>query len=346
MHGARARRQMRISIERIAASAAAIDGSGSIIAVNEAWRRFARANGLRDEACGEGTSYLTVCEAPSARETEGPAVARAVRRVLAGSDEVFRSGYACHAPDRARWFRAEIASLRRAGTPGALVAHFPVDEATVRRETAEAERRHIARELHDTTAQNLACALLDLERVAREERERAGEVGPALAEAIELCRRSLDEVRCLAYELRPPGFRPGRLVPSLRRLVSTFTRRTGLAVMLLASPLALDADLSDDTAEALYRTAEESLHNTRRHAMARHVSLRLDRSGGGFRLVVTDDGRGIAPDAEMGKGLTDVRERLESCGGRVVIAPARKGTVLQATVPARGGNDALDRHRG
>src|SRR5512137_3020609 len=112
MHSARERRHLRTSIERIAASAAVIDEAGAIVAVNVAWRRFARENGLRDEACGEGTSYLRVCEGPAARGTEGPAVAHAIRRILGGGDEVFRRGYACHAPDRPRWFRAEVASLR------------------------------------------------------------------------------------------------------------------------------------------------------------------------------------------------------------------------------------------
>jgi len=238
-----------------------------------------------------------------------------------------------------------VASLRHGGRAGALVTHVRVDEAAIRREMIEDERRHIARELHDTTAQNLASALLDLEQVARQQRERDGAVGETLAEAIALCNRSLDEVRCLAYELRPPGFRPASLVSSLRRLVATFTRRTGIAVMLLASPISVGADVSEEAAEALYRTAEESLHNTRRHAMARHVSLRVARTPGGIRLVVADDGQGIEPGTEPGKGLTDVRERLEACGGSVEIAPARKGTVVQATVPVQGGKDAVDRHR-
>ncbi len=346
MSGAQARRKLRISIERIAASAAVIDGTGAIVVVNGAWRRFARENGLRDATCGEGTSYLSVCEAPAARGTEGPAVGHAIRRILGGSQEVFHRGYACHAPDRPRWFRAEVASLRHGGRAGALVTHVPVDEAAIRRETAEVERRHIARELHDTTAQNLASALLDLETVALRERERTGSVSDPLAEAIQLTRRSLDDVRCLAYEIRPPGFQAGRLVPSLRRLLAAFTRRTGLAAMLIAAPFGIDRDLSEEAGEALYRTAEESLHNARRHAAARHVSLRIVRTAEGIRLVVADDGKGIDPDVEPGKGLEDVRDRLAGCGGSVEIVPAARGTVLRATVPARGRGNAVDRDRG
>jgi signal transduction histidine kinase len=287
-----------------------------------------------------------VCEAPEARGTEGPAVAHAIRRILGGAETPYRTVYACHAPGRPAWFGLEVGSLRHRGRSSALVTHVHVDEATVRREIADAERRHIARELHDTTAQSLASALLDLEQVAQVERGRDANVDGRLAEAIGLCKRSLEDVRCLSYEIRPPGLVKGRLVKSLQQLATKFARRTGLAVMLLASPLAFDDDLSWESTEALYRAAEESLNNVRRHANAHRVSIRMHRAEGGFRLEVTDDGKGMEPDTEPGKGLSDVRERLEACGGTLEIAAAPGGTVLRATVPAEGAQDAEDRHRG
>jgi signal transduction histidine kinase len=344
--GSRSLLSLRRNIDRIAAHAAVIDETGVIVAVNGPWRRFARENGLRDETAGEGTSYLRVCEAPQARGTEGPAVAREIHRIIGGSEEPFRVGYACHAPGHAAWFQAEVASLRKRGRARVLVTHAAVAEGAIRREIAETERRHIARELHDTTAQNLAYALLDLEQVAREERARCGAVSQRLSGAIELCRRSLDDVRCLSYELGPPGLVPGRLVRSLKRLGATFGRRAGLAVMLLASPVTIDDDLSLESTEALYRTAEESLNNVRRHALAHRVSLRIRRAGDGVRLEVIDDGKGIAADAEQGKGLSDARERLEACGGRLEIPATRRGTLIRATVPAEKGEHAVDRHRG
>jgi signal transduction histidine kinase len=331
------------AINGLPAHAAVLDGTGSIVAVNEAWRRFGRENGLSSETGGVGTSYLRVCESSQARCTEGPVVARAIRRVLNGSDSAFRRGYACHGPDRIAWFQVEIASLSHRGSRGVLVTHARVDEAVIRREIADAERRHIARELHDTTAQNLTSALFDLENVAKAQLATTGSVTPDLSEAIELCQRSLGEVRCLAYEVAPPGFRPDRLVESLNKLATNFARRTGFAVTLLSAPLSIgNDDLTRECSEALYRAAAESLQNARRHSGGHRVSIRINRSQGGLRLEVSDDGRGIAPDAQPGKGLCDIRDRIEACGGRMELSAATGGTVLVASVPVCGGWDALD----
>jgi signal transduction histidine kinase len=242
------------------------------------------------------------------------------------------------------WFQVEIASLSHRGWRGVLVTHARVEEAVIRRQVADEERRHIARELHDSTAQNLASALLDLEQVARAQAAAAGAVNPQLTEAIELCQRSLGEVRSLAYEVAPPGFRAGRLVESLKKLATSFARRTGFAVMLLTAPLTIDDDdLTAESSEALYRAAEESLHNARRHSGGHHASIRVLRSEGGLRLEVSDDGHGIAPDAQPGKGLCDIRDRIEACGGRLELSGAPGGTVLVASVPVGGGGNALDR---
>lgn len=341
----RSRSTVRRRIEHLSAHAAVLDGDGAIVAVNTPWVAFARENGLRDESCGVGTSYLRTCEAPAARGTEGPSVASAIRRILGGAEQPFHRTYSCHGPRRPAWFRVEVASLRHRGDRGALVTHVPVDEAVVRREIAEAERKHIARELHDSTAQNLSLAVLDLEAVAQAERSVAGVVDERLQEALALCRRSLGEVRSLSYELAPPGFQPGRLLDSLKRLAGSFTRRTGLLVMVCAAPLALDGEISRETSEALYRAAEESLYNARRHGGGRQVTLLVERGSDGLSLEVADDGRGLAPDAVPGKGLTDARERIEACGGRLEISATTPGTVVRAVVPVEGKRDGLDRHR-
>jgi two-component system, NarL family, sensor kinase len=346
MRAVRSQQALERSIEGLPAHAAVLDGTGTIIAVNEAWRRFGWENGLRSASSGVGTSYLEVCETAAARSTEGPCVASAIRRILDHSEDPFQKSYSCHSAHRVSWFRVEVASLRHHGWPGVLVTHVPVVEAAVRREIADAERHHIARELHDTTAQNLTSALLDLERVAKAQRATAGFVSEELDEAIALCRRSLGDVRCLSYELAPPGFQVGHLVDSLKRLATTFARRTGMLVMLCAAPITVDDDLSRESSEALYRAAEESLYNARRHSGATTVRIQLERLEGQLRLQIIDDGRGVAPGASVGKGLTDARERLEACGGRMELLAAPVGTEFRAVVPGGRPKDADDRDRG
>jgi signal transduction histidine kinase len=334
-------------IDGLPAHAAVLDEHGAILAVNRAWRAFARRNGLRDADAGVGTSYVRVCEARDARETEGPAVAHAIRRVLRGAEEPYRRAYSCHGPARASWFQVEVASLRYCGRLGALVTHVPVEETVYRQAIADEERRHIARELHDSTAQNLAMAVLDLEALAKRDRGVSGVVDTRLEEALDLCRRSLGEVRSLSYEIAPPGFQPGKLVESLKRLGMTFARRTGIAVMMCAAAVTFDDDeLSRERSEAIYRTVEESLHNVRRHAHGSHVALLVRRSEDGMTVEVVDDGKGMAPDARPGKGITDMRDRIETVGGRLEISTAASGTVVRAVVPVEGEGDAVDRHRG
>lgn len=338
-------------IDRLSAHAAVLDGDGRIVAVNRNWRSFAAANGLRDGNCGVGTSYVGVCERTEARDTEGPAVAAAIRRILRGFEEPFRTVYSCHGPRRPSWFQVEVGSLRHLGRADVLVTHVPVDEEVFRREIGDRERRHIARELHDSTAQNLTIAVLDLEAVVRGQRVAGPRIDERLEEALDLCRRSLGEVRCLAYEVAPPGFQAGKLVESLKRLAMTFARRTGVAVMMCAAAVAgVDDDpldeLTREKSEALYRTVEESLYNVRRHAPGAHVTLLVRRGGDGMTVEVADDGDGIVPGALPGKGITDMRERIETVGGQLEITTAgRKGTLVRAVVPLKGGGDDLDRDR-
>jgi signal transduction histidine kinase len=328
---------MQQRIEGLSATAAVLGASGSIIAVNDSWRRFGAENGLRAGSAEVGSSYLRACDAPGAGSTEGPTVATAIHRILNGSEEPFRKIYSCHAPHRASWYRVEVASLRYRSNPSVLVTHVPVDEAALRHEIADAERRLIARELHDTTAQNLAAALLDLEQVADGQRASAGVVSERLSEAVVLCRRSLHEVRSLSYELVPEGVRAKRLARSLKRLATTFTRRTGINLVASVASLGVgDDELPAKTAEAVYRAAWESLRNVRRHSGGNHATLRVHRVEDRIELEVNDRGHGIAPDAERGKGLTDVLERLEACGGSLEVKAEAVGTAVRVSVPLAG----------
>jgi signal transduction histidine kinase len=95
-----------------------------------------------------------------------------------------------------------------------------------------------------------------------------------------------------------------------------------------------ESDCDLPTRTALFRAAQEALTNVRRHARARHVSVRLAFEGSGAELVVADDGRGLSTQRE-GFGLVGMRERIQLVGGRVDLrsGPAT-GTCLTVTVPA------------
>lgn len=208
---------------------------------------------------------------------------------------------------------------------------------TERRESAsqalaaqEGERQRIAAELHDEVGQSLTGVLLLLEQVAREVPERRGEV---FSEAQEATRKSIEEVRRIAQELRPELLEHLGLASALKSLATRFTDQAGLELewdfAQALPPLSPDAEL------ALYRVAQESLTNVARHAQARRVWLSLQPGRDSVVLRVVDDGRGMNGRVKNGGGLRGMRERAVLIGAALAIKPARTGGVeVRLEVPA------------
>lgn len=184
----------------------------------------------------------------------------------------------------------------------------------------EEVRRRIARELHDEVGQVLTAVMLGLED----------------PEARESVRRSLDDVRRIAGELRPQTLDELGLQSALRSLCTTLGAAPGLRV---ERRLELgDAKLTPEVELAVYRVAQESLTNVMRHADATAVLLSLERVDGALRLVVRDDGRGVDGGRDAGAGLAGMHERALHIGGRLTVHPAPGGgteVVLDVPVPER-----------
>jgi signal transduction histidine kinase len=196
-------------------------------------------------------------------------------------------------------------------------------------EGQEAERRRIARELHDETGQALTSVLLGLKSV-----ENAEDKPSALAELRELVVATLQDVRRLAVELRPKALDDFGLVPAVERLVETFIEATGIDVDF-ESQLG-DRRLPSEIEITMYRIVQESLTNIAKHAGAHRVSVLLVLRGGAAAALVEDDGHGFDHEDELrgGVGLTGIRERLALLDGRLTIESTRgTGTSLVAEVP-------------
>ena len=195
----------------------------------------------------------------------------------------------------------------------------------------EAERRRIARELHDEIGQSLTGVVLQLERSAR--LLAPGEAGEHVREARETARSSLDDVRRIARELRPEVLDDLGLASALTALVSAVSERSDLTIEGRMSP-----DLPELSAEVelvLYRVAQESLTNVVRHARASKAELELRRVGSGVTLRVFDDGCGIDPStAPSWNGIRGMRERAVLIGARLTIsAGPAGGTEVRLEVP-------------
>ena len=195
----------------------------------------------------------------------------------------------------------------------------------------EAERRRLARELHDETGQALTSILLGLKAV--EDAPDDGRRHAAVTELRELVRATLQDVRQLAVELRPSALDDFGLVPALERLVQTFNESTGIEVDF--EP-AVDGRLPPDVETALYRIVQECLTNIVKHARAGRVSILIARRASSVTAVIEDDGVGfdVATVREGGLGLVGMRERIGLLGGRVAIeSRPDAGTTLSVEVP-------------
>jgi len=200
------------------------------------------------------------------------------------------------------------------------------------------ERSRLARDLHDAVTQKLfsiraharAAAVLaarepvDTTRV-RAEIEVVGELG-AEAQA---------ELRAVIDGLAPPDLEAAGLAESLRRYAVLAGRAHGVPVAFSAGCLPA---LGPQAEAALYRVAQEALHNALRHAGASGVTVTLGRTGRRVVLQVSDDGHGFVteqPSGGLGIGLDSMRERAAAAGGKLTIRSDAKGTVVRMTVPFR-----------
>jgi len=133
-------RFLRSTLDALSAHIAVLDETGTIIAVNAAWRRFAEQHGLGGPAHSVGDNYLGVCDAAQGPGGEhARAVAAGIRRVVSGEESEFRLEYEAHGPDARRWFAVRVTRFPGPGPVRVVVAH---EDVTDRRAAEEALKRN------------------------------------------------------------------------------------------------------------------------------------------------------------------------------------------------------------
>lgn len=202
----------------------------------------------------------------------------------------------------------------------------------------EEEQRRLARELHDETGQSLTSLSVGLRAL-----EEASSLAAARARATELRRiatRALDEVRRLAWGLRPRALDELGLVAALEHHAAEYGQSRGLAVDVRARGLE-SGRVPVPVETALYRIVQEALTNAAKHAQAKTVSIVIQRQPAWVQAIVTDDGCGFdadaalrAPDGWTHLGLHGMRERAALVGGSVTIeSTPGEGTAVYARIP-------------
>jgi PAS domain S-box-containing protein len=194
------------------------------------------------------------------------------------------------------------------------------------------ERQRLARELHDVVVQALYGIVLGA-RAARGLLDRApGQAAEPLEYVLSLAEAGLAETRALIFDLRPESLETEGLVAAITKQAAPLSARHGLEVH---TDLCDEPALPLDIKEALYRIAQEALHNTVKHAQARRVDLRLTDRAGTIVLEVCDDGKGFHPAGSFPGhlGLRSMSERATQLGGTLQIesAPGR-GTCVRAEI--------------
>jgi signal transduction histidine kinase len=201
------------------------------------------------------------------------------------------------------------------------------------------ERRRLARELHDTTGQNLSMLVLNIDLLSREQFP-GEETRAKLAECGDLARTSLQEVRTFSYVLHPPLLDELGVFSALRTFIQGFAERSGILV---------DVELPDrsirmprELETTIFRVVQESLSNVHKHSHSSTARVRIGVNHDGVFISVEDEGTGFPASAEItelpakiGVGIGSMQERVRHCGGHLQLHSHGAGTQLEVSLPLR-----------
>jgi two-component system, NarL family, sensor kinase len=340
------RQLLQSSLDALSTEIAILDAAGTIVATNKAWQGQHGPYALC--GAGVGSNYLVFCG--SARNgDEARGLCKELRAVLSGEKRTARLSYSVETDDQRRWFQLSAARFEWDGDTRLIVANEDLTDVKQAKEALselsgrlsalrEEERQRIAQELHDSTAQHLVAATLNLMTL------KAKSVAyPGVHKLLESVEASLEEatreLRVFTYLLHPLALENDGLERTLRTYLDGFARRTGLDVHMNVAGK-VDA-LAFDLQCSLLRIIQEALANVHRHACASHVSIGLRMTETALQLVIADDGRGMRGPAgqvetvaaRSGVGIPGMRSRLRDFGGSLDIRSGPGGTTLSALVP-------------
>jgi PAS domain S-box-containing protein len=355
------------------AQIAVLDADGNIIAVNDAWSAFARANGGNDLTGGVGTNYLSVCKAATGSFCdEAPAVVQGIGAVLRRERPGFEIEYPCHSPSQRRWFLLTAAPLRYAGG-GAIVSHVDI---TSRKQHEEALRRHahelagLAEQLRRSnreldqfayvTSHDLRAPLRGIGNLASWIEE---DLGPQVVAEEPRKMLALLRGRVARMEGLIDGILEYSRIGRTKQKVEEVDVRKLLAdtIDLLAPPAGVTIDIAPDMPTLLTQRLPlqqvfmNLIGNAIKHAGRADVTVKDTTADAGpyqVEFAVADNGQGIDPQYHekifvifqtlaardkvegSGVGLSLVKKIVEGHGGRVwVESQPGEGATFRFTWP-------------
>jgi len=357
------------------AQIAVLDADGNIIAVNDAWTAFARANGGNDMTGRVGTNYLNVCQAATGSFCdEAPAVVEGIRAVLRREQPVFEIEYPCHSPTQQRWFLLTAAPLRYAGG-GAIISHLDI---TARKQQEEDLRHHahelagLAEQLRRSnreldhfayvTSHDLRAPLRGISNLASWIEE---DLGPQAITAEAKRMLALLRGRVTRMEGLIDGILEYSRIGRTKQTVEQVDVRKLLTdtIDLLAPPAGVTIEIAPDMPTLLtnrlplQQVFMNLIGNAIKHAGRPDVTVNVTTADAGpyqVEFAVADDGQGIDPQYHekifvifqtlaardkvegSGVGLSLVKKIVESNGGIIAVeSQPAQGATFRFTWPKR-----------
>ncbi|MGB9432146.1 MAG: response regulator [Candidatus Acidiferrum sp.] len=200
----------------------------------------------------------------------------------------------------------------------------------------DAERRRVARDVHDGLGQYLVGVKMGIDQLSRR-LAHDPDSHESMCEISMLLNRAITETRTISHLLHPPLLDEIGLESALAIYADGFAKRSGISVNLSVAPDL--GRLDSDIETALFRVVQECLLNVHRHSNSATANVSLDWDNGQIRLQVRDEGIGMATAQEpdglgLGVGLLGIRERIRQLDGKLEIISGRgQGTLVVATIP-------------
>jgi signal transduction histidine kinase len=202
----------------------------------------------------------------------------------------------------------------------------------------DAERRKVARELHDGVGQYFSALAMCLDGLNQDELP-AETRRKLVRDCVDIVQRGGSETRTLSHLLHPPLLDEAGLASAAKWYVDGYRERSKIDVNL---ELAAANRMPKDVELALFRVLQEGLTNIHRHSGSRSARVQMSEGNGEVTLLVQDFGKGI-PESVLeqfrvtstgtGVGLAGMRERIAEMGGVLEIESGEKGTTLRVKVP-------------
>lgn len=204
--------------------------------------------------------------------------------------------------------------------------------------TQDEERRHIARELHDSAGQTLAVLAMNLSSLIESARREAPELVQSAEEAEELVQQLTKDIRTTSYLLHPPLLEENGLPAALSWFIRGLTERSGLDITFNISEEF--GRLPHEMELVVFRLIQECLANIHRHSGSATAAIHVIREPDRVLVEVKDQGHGMSAErlaeiqsAGAGLGIRGIRERLRHFNGEMIIHSSSAGTTVLATIP-------------